>query len=198
MANQASADMLPSMSLDNPQEEYTTAETEAATSIQRIWRSYYRKINIRRSYMETPEARAVAHFISLSAECPAALSFIDRVTFRDTLISKGVAMSLRLVVARDTLSKLQQDAMTCVENIELSTGLFESIDNILHRNSKVEALLGKAEEKMSEECMRGLVRMGVLTVLEKAMEDIGTFVAEAELEMLQSREMIDRVSRNST
>lgn len=197
-ATQASAQISPSTTLDSPQEEYTETEIEAASKIQDFWRCCSRKIKIRRSYMELPRARAIAHFISLGAESPATLTFVNKLAFRDTLISQGVAMSSRLADARETLFKLQEEAMTCAENVEISSGSFESVDDALHRNGEVETLLKKAEETMSPEYMRGVVRMGVLTVLKKAMKDIGKLVAEAEREMLQTRKMIDQVSRSCT
>ena len=193
-----SADLSPSTPTDSPEEEYTPAETEATTKIQRQWRSYSRKIKNRRSYMELPEARAIAHFISLGAECPATLAFIDGVALRDTLISKGVTMSLRLAEARDTLSKVQKDAMRCVDNVKLSTEMFKTIDDVLHGNSQVETLLRSVEEKMSDECIVGVVKMGSLTALEKAMQDVEDIVAEAEQMMLETRNMVDAVSRNCT
>lgn len=183
-------------SLDDPQEEYTPAETEATTKILRWWRCYSRKIENRRSYMELPEARAIAHFISLGAECPATLTFIDGVAFRDIIISKGVEMSLRLAVAHDMISKLQKDAMTCVTNVKLSTGLFESIDTVLGRNREVESLLKEAEEKMRDEYLAGLIRQGIPSVLEKAMKEVADMVAGAELQMSGTRKMVDAVSRN--
>ena len=194
----ASPDLPSSTPTEDLQEEYTPAERETITKFQRLWRSYSRKIKNRRSYMQLPEARAIAHFISLGTECPPALRFIDGVAFRNTLVSKGVAMSLRLAVARDTLSKLQKDAMRCVDNAELGIEMFQTIDDVLHRNIQVETLLRSVEEKMSDECIEGVVKMGVLTVLAKAMKDVEDMVAEAEQVMLETRNMVDAVSRNCT
>ena len=56
---QASADIPPSTASNSLHEEYTTAETEAASKIQHVWRSCSRKIKIRHSYVELPEARAI-------------------------------------------------------------------------------------------------------------------------------------------
>lgn len=189
----APADMAPSTASNSPHEEYTKIETEAASKIQTFWRSCSRKIKIRRSYMELPEARAITHFISLGAACPATLTFIRATALRDVLISKGVAMSLRLAVARDTLSKLQGDAMACVEKVEISTGFFESIDDIVHRNSQMEALLKQADEKMSDACIMKLVKTGVLPALEKAMKNVQNIVLEAEQGMLETRKSLDAV-----
>ena len=194
----ASTDVPPSTPTEDLQVEYTPAERETITRFQRLWRSYSRKIKNRRSYMQLPEARAIAHFISLGTECPPTFSFIDGVAFRDTLISKGVAMSLRLAVAHDTLSKLEKDAMTCIENVEITQGVDESVDRILGRDRDIKALLEKAEEKITDECLVGLVKLGVPSVLEKAMKDVEDIVAEAEQEILETRDMVDAVSRNCT
>lgn len=193
-ANASAADPSPSTSTEAPQQEYTAAETEAITRIQRSWRSCYRKIKDRRSYMQRPEARAIAHFISLGAQCPATLSFIDKVAFRALLISKGVLTSLKLADARDTLSKLHKDAMTCAEEVEISTELFASVDDVLHRNRDVETLLKNVEEKTSEEYLTDLVREGVLSVLETQMKDVEKTLVQAEELMLQARKMLDTVS----
>lgn len=193
-ANVSAADPSPSTSTDAPQQEYTVAETEASTKIQRSWRSCYRKIKDRRSYMQRPDARAITHFISLGAQCPATLSFVDKVAFRALLISKGVSTSLKLAGAREALSKLHRDAMTCAEEVEISTELFASVDDVLHRNRDVEALLKNAEEKISEEYLGGLVKEGVLSVLETQMKDIEKTLVQAEEIMLQARKMLDTVS----
>ena len=193
-ATHGSANTPPSACTDNPQEEYTSAEMEAIIKTQRLWRSCSRKIKNRRSYMQLPEARAIAHFIFLSAGLPGTLTFIDGVAFRHVLISRGMAMSLRLAIAHDTLSKLRQDAMTCIEKMEINTGLFESVDDVLHHSSRVEILLRKADEKMSDECIAGVVKLGALSVLEKGMKDIEEIVAEAERDMLGTRDMVDKVS----
>lgn len=194
----ASAENTSLTPLEGNQEEYTVVETEAAAKIQRLWRKYSSEIKIRRLYLELPEAQAVAHFISLSATCPTTLTFTDGITFRHTLISKGVTMSLRVTVARETLSKLQQEAMNCIEKDEIIPELFESVDDALHRNNHVEALLKEVDERMSDQCIIGVVKTGVLTELETAMEAISRVLAEAEGEMLQTREAIDRVSRSCT
>ncbi len=193
-----SAENFPSPSTDALQEEYTPAEMEAIMKFQRLWRTCSRKIKDRRSYMQLPEARAIAHFISLGAELPATLTFIDSVAFRDALISKGVAMSLRLGVARDTLSNLQKDAMTCVDKVDINAGLFESIDDVLHRNGQTETLLKGADRKISDECIMGVVKMGVLAVMEKVMKDFEDIVTKAEQDLLETRKMLDSVSRNCT
>ena len=197
-ATPASSEISPSTSPDTQQDEFRPAETEAIIKIQRLWRSCSRKIKIRRSYMQLAEAHAIEHYISLSAEFPATLPFGARVAFRDALISKGVAMSLRLTVARDMLSKLQEDAMTCALKVEISVGLFESVDDVIHRNGHVEALLGKADPIMSDEFIAGVVKMGDLTVLKSAMKDVEDVVVEAERAILETRKIVDAMSSKCT
>ena len=189
---------LPSTSTDSPQEEYTTTEMEAAIKVQRLWRICLGRIKNRHLYMQLPEARAIARFISLSAECPATLTFVDGVTFRDTLLSKGVATSLRLAIARDTLSKLRKDATACVENVDISTKLFESVDEVLQQNSQVQLLLKEADDKMTDENLLGVVKIGMLDVMEEVLKDVEEIVTKAEQGMLETRKVVDAVSRSFT
>ena len=100
-----------------------------------------------------------------------------------------------LDTARDLLSKLQKDAMECVESVEISQGVDQSVDDILGRNRHVEELLEKAEETMRNEYLAGLMTQGVPSVLEKAMKEVADVVAGAELQMLETRKMVDAVSR---
>lgn len=81
--------------------------------------------------------------------------------------------------------------MACVENVEVSVEVLESVDVILGRNREIEPLLKKAEEQMSEERLAGLVKLGVLEVLEKAVRDADDVIAGAELELLETRKMVD-------
>ena len=193
----ALTDNPPSTSTDSSQQEYTTAELEAITKIQRLWRSCHRKVKDRRSYMQLPEARAVARFIALGAKCPATLSFVDRVALRGLLIAQGVAASLKLADVRGTLSKLQEDAMSCAEYVDISTQLFESVDEVLGRIRDVDALLGKAEEKMSEGYLEGLIKEGRASDLEKALNEVESVIANIEQSMLETRKMISTVSGGS-
>lgn len=197
-ATHASAESSPSKSMNIQQESYTPAEIEITIKFQRMWRSCAHKIKIRRSYMQLPEARAIAHFISLGAQLPATLSFIDGVVFQDTLISKGVAMSLRLAVARDTLSRLQKDAMTCVEKVDISAGLFESVDDALRGNAQVESLIRKADETMSDDSIAEVVKMGVLAVLEKVLKNVEDSYVEAQQAMSETRKILDTVFSSCT
>ena len=75
------------------------------------------------------------------------------------LVSRCMSLRLRLSAGQESLSRLQKDEIAYVENVEVSAGVFESVDDILSRNREVEQLLGKAEEKMSLEYLADLVRM---------------------------------------
>ena len=194
---QVFAEILPT-SADSLHEEYTKVETQAASKIQDFWRAYSHKMEHRRLYMQLPEARAIAHFISLGAECPATLSYIGRVAFREVLTSKGVAMSLRLVLARGVLSNSQKDAMACFEKAEISTGLLESVDDVLRRNLQADTLLRKAEERMSDKRISEIVKAGVLSILEEEMGMVEGVLVDAERILTETGEILDAVSRSLT
>ena len=181
-------------STDDVHERYTTADTDAIIKIQRLWRSCSVKIESRRSYVSLPEFRATTRLFNMGAQCAAAMKLRDRIAVQRLLLLQCVPLCLRLGAAREQLSKIQQDAMTCVENVEISTESFESVDNVLHRNGEAETLLRKAEEKMSDACIVEVVKMGVLPMLEKAMKDVQKLVVEAELGMLETRKILDAVS----
>lgn len=86
--------------------------------------------------------------------------------------------------------------MSCAEKLELSTGLFEAVDDVLHRNRVVETLLEQAKEMMSDERLVGPVKLGELSLLEKTMEEIEGVIVKAEQSMLETRKIVDTVSRN--
>lgn len=180
-------------STDGAHEQYSAAETEAMIKIQRLWRSCSLKIKKRHSYVSVPECRVTARFFNLVAQCPITVTSGNRTAIRKLLVSHGVALSLRLGTAKGLLSKLKKDSETCIENVEISQGVDESVDDIIRRNRDVEGLLDKAEEKMSDECVAGLVKLGVLQVLEKAIKDVEGILAEAEQVMLKTRKILDAV-----
>ena len=181
-------------SIENPQGEYTKAEQDAVAKIKQVWLSCSPKIKRRRSYISDPECRAIARYFNMSASCPATTELRDRIAMRRLLVSRGVSLRLRLDAGRESLSRLQRDAMACVENVEVSVGVFESVDGILGRNREVELLLKRAEENMSEESLMGLVKDGVLSALEKALKNVEDVIAEIERSLLETRKMIDAVS----
>lgn len=195
--NLTSQHVLPT-SVDSAHEQYSTVETEAMIKIQHLWRSCSLKIKRRRSYVSVPVCRATARLFYLGAQCPASVTSGDRKAITKLLVSQGVALSLRVDIARDLRSKLEKDADTCMLNVEISQGVDESVDDILCRNRDVKDLLEKAEEKMSDECLSGLIHLGLLSLLEKVMKDVDKIVAKAEDEMLEARKMIDGVSHNCT
>ena len=185
-------------SADPLHEEYTKVETQAASKIQEFWRAYSHKMKLRRLYMQLPEARAIAHFISLGAECPATLRFIDRVAFREVLISKGVAVSLRLVLARGVLTSSQKDAMACLDKAELRTGLLESVDAVLRRNLQADTLLREAEERISDKRIVEFVKDGVRSILEEKMGMVEDILVAAERILTETGEILDAALRNRT
>lgn len=197
-ADKSASEDARSTSLDSARGQYSTAETEAIVKIQRLWRSCSLKIVSRRSYVSVPVNRATARFFNLGAQCPATATKGDWNAIRKLLVSQGVALYLRLDTAKELLSKLEKDAMTCIQNVEITQGVDESVDRILCRNRDVKASLEKAEEKITDECLVGLVKLGVPSVLEKTMKDVEDIVAGSEQEMLETRIMVDAVSRNCT
>ena len=84
--------------------------------------------------------------------------------------------------------------MTCLVNIEISQGVDESVDAILCHNRDAEALLDKAEEKMSDQCLVELVNQGMLSLLEAAFKAVEEIAAEVEQTMLGTKKMLDAVS----
>ena len=84
--------------------------------------------------------------------------------------------------------------MRCIANVEIDQGVDQSIDDILCRSRDVEALLGKAEEKMAEQSLVGLVKERVPSRLEKALNDVEDLLGEMERDILETRRMIDKVS----
>ena len=184
--------------LHGAHDQYSPAETEATNKIQRIWRSVSVKIKNRRSYVSIPECRATARLFNLGAQNPDIVNAGDRKAIRRLLLSHGVALSLRLETAKELLSKLQEDTMTCIEKVDISQAVEKSVDDVLCRNGDVEALLLKAEGNMSDECVARVVETGVLSVLEKALKDVEGVLAEAEQGMLETRGMLDVMAPKCT
>ena len=185
-------------SIENSQGEYTKAEEDAVAKIKQVWLSCSPKIKRRRSYISDPECQAITRYFNMSAQCPATTGLRDRMAMRRLLVLRGVSLRLRLGAGRESLSRLQNDAMAYVENVEVSVGLFESIDGILTRNRDIEPLLRKAEETMSEEHLAGVVREGVPAALEQTFKDVEDICTEIEKTMRESRKMLGAVSSSSS
>lgn len=183
---------------DGVVDQYSAEETDAMIKLQRLWRRICVKLRNRRSYVSVPECRATAHFFNLGAHCPDTMDSGDRKAVRRLLPSLGVVLLLRLDAAKDLLDKLREDIMTCIENVEISQGVDKSVDAILCRNADVEVKLGEAREKMSDECLVGLVRQGVRSMLENNLKDVEGVVVEAEQSMLETGKMVDGVSHSCT
>ena len=178
--------------------QYSAEETEAMIKIQRLWRSVSTKIKARRSYVSVPLCQATTRFFNLGAQCPDSVHGGARKAIRRLLLSQGVRLALRLDGAKELLSRLQDDAMSCIVNVEIDQGVDKSVDEILCGNRDVEDLLGKAEGNMSEEYLEGLVKEGGVSDLEKALNEVEDVIVKIEQSMLQTRKMIDAVSGSSS
>ena len=183
----------PADGTDTADDQYSVEETEAMIKIQRLWRSVSTKIKTRRSYVSIPWCRATARFFNLGAQCPDSVHGGARKAIRKVLLSQGVGLALRLDGAKVLLSELQEDAMKFIVNVEIDQGVDEAVDDILCRNRDVETLVGKAEGNMCEEYLTGLVKEGVLSVVEKTFKDVEGVIMDIELSMLETRKMIDAV-----
>ena len=87
------------------------------------------------------------------------------------------------------------DIISLVHSITVALKAFdESVDAILCHNREAEALLNKAEEKMSDLCLVELVNQGVLSLLEEELKAVEGTMAKVEQSMLETRKMIDAVS----
>ena len=177
------------------QGEYTKAEKDAVIKIQRLWISCVSKIRRRRLYVSLPENRAITFYFNMAAPCSASTELREQKAIRKLLVLRAVSLYLRLGAAQESLTRLQKDGMACVENVEISIGVFESIDDILTRNREVESLLREAREEMSEDRLVGLVREGVPHVLAKTLSDAERIIVGAEERMSETRVIVDGVVR---
>ena len=183
---------------DGGQEQYSVAETDAVTRIQRLWRSCSSKIERRRSCVSTHEHRAIARLYNSSTHCPTTTTLGDRKAIRKLLVLQGVSLSLRLLASQELLSSIQVDSMTCIENVEVSVGVFESIDIALGQNREAEALLNEAEREISDERLNELVTCGLLRDLEDSMEKAEAALVKAEGYLKESREILNAMSKKCT
>lgn len=189
---------LPSHSAVTLEGECPKAEKAAVAKIEQLWLSCSPKISRRRSYISHPECRAITRLFNMAACWPDTMTFRDRKAIRKVLVTQGVSLSMRLAAARDVLARLQKHAMSCVDTGDSSMEVFESVDVILGRIRENEPLLKKAEEKMSEEYLAGLVKLGELSVLEKGMKDVEPVIVETEQNLLETKKMVDAVLRKCT
>ena len=183
-----------STSADNPQVKYTKAEKDAVAKIKQVWLACSPRIKRRRSYISRPDCRAIARYFNMSAQCAETGKAGDRKAVRKLLLSHGVALSVRFDGAKTSLKKLQEATIACLENVEISQGVDQSLDAILGRNRDVEALLNQAEEKISDQCLVELVNQGVPPLLEEALKAVEDILAQVEHTLLETRKMLDAVS----
>lgn len=187
-----------STAADALKEEYTPAETEAIIKIQRVWRSCSSKIGRRRSYISTPEYRATARLFNWSTHYPATTTLEDRRAIQKLLVLQGVSLSLRLLASQELLSSLQTNSMAFIESVEVSVGLYESIDMALCRNGEAAIFLDEAEGEMSDERLNELVKSGLLHNVEDSMEKTESVLVKAEGCLKESQEILDAMSKNRT
>ena len=178
-------------SIDDAHEQYNIAEIDGIIKIQRLWRSCFVKIKNRRSYVSVPVCRATTLFFNLGAQIPSAVISGDQKAMKKLLLSHGVALSLRLDTAKGLLVDLKKDAMTCIENVELSQDVDKAVDDMICQNNGVEVLLQKAEGKMENECLVEMLKLGVLHVLENTLKAAEDLVVEAEQGMSETRKILD-------
>ena len=183
-----------STSADNPQVKYTKAEKDAVAKIKQVWLACSPRIKRRRSYISRPDCRAIARYFNMSAQCAETGKAGDRKAVRKLLLSHGVALSLKLDTAKEQLSTLQEATMACLENVEVSQGVDESVDAILCRNRDVEALLDQAEEKMSDQCLVEPVNQGALSLLEGQFKTAEEILTQVEQTLLETRKTLDAIS----
>ena len=181
---------------DNTQGEYSQVERDAIVKIQRLWRCCSAKIKRRRLYVILPEHRAITRLFNLSTLCPATTMLRDGRAIKKLLVLQGVSLSLRLLTSQEHLSRLQTDSMAFIENVEVSVGVFESIDIALGRNREAEALLNEAEREISDEHLNELVKCGLLHNLEDSMEKAEAALVKAEGYLKESREILDAMPKN--
>ena len=189
--------VLDTSSADPRREQYSEAEMKAMVKIQRRWRSRIPQIRARRAYILTPFGAANTRYILLSSQCPPTTIHLDRMKIRMILISKGVTAILGLDTLRDILAKLQISSMDCIEHVEIGTGFDELVGNILCRNRKVESYLKRVTEIMSDESLLALVKTGILSDVQEAMEEAGRYLDKAEKAMTTTRNDLENISKGS-
>lgn len=114
-------------------------------------------------------------------------------SIRRILVLRGVSLSLKLDVAKGSLSQLQKDVMRCIQEVDLGKGVDESVDEILFRNRDVEAVLIRVTELLENKSVLEVVSMGDVAKLEGLMNEVERGVKEAEGCLEQCRKMIEKV-----
>lgn len=166
-------------------EEYTPAETEAISRIQRFWRSHIPKVKQHREYMRSPKGQAIQFYIDLSSQH----SFPIR--SKVVLVSRGVAARLRFPELRDLIAEQHKRTMSCLTNTETPTQLNETLDDAVQSITRLNHLLKEATDHMAEE------RLGLLSMGEGSLEDtmrlVERLIGDVEQEVEEVRIMIDEI-----
>lgn len=192
----SSTEILSTPSANNQQEQYSSGVTEAVVRLQRRWRACFTRIEQRRAFVLLPLGRAINRFFELGALCSSTISIRDRIAIRGLLVSDGVAIFMRQNAVNGKIQQLQQDAMACVENIEISHSVDESVDDVLGATTEAEDQLRKAVERMSDESLAGLIKRGELFGVQQAFGDVEGFVAGAEQRMTAARVAISTIMKS--
>ena len=128
-------------------ENYTQAETEAVGRIQKFWRSRIPKLKQHREYVQSPEAKAIGFFITLSSRRPTPIAF------KALLVTRGVTLHLRFPKLREMIAEQHTIIMKSLMNTEIPDQLGEILDDALQLNTRVNETLMQAMDHMSEDCL---------------------------------------------
>ena len=181
---------IPAVPLEAEAQDYTSAETQAITKAQRLWRSHRQIVNARRAHLMLPEGQIIAHMIELSASCHLTISVSDEIRIRKILVSEGVAIRQRLVALEEMFHQVKKDSTAFLENIEIRQGIDESVDVVLSLKLEADSLLVEVRRRSSDTSLREIVKSGNLLELQNAMEEADQLLDESEKLMQEARESI--------
>ena len=176
-------------------EESTAARTEQIKSLQRRWRSRLRIIKSRRDFLQLPKGRAIARFMALGIQCPDSISTLSRVRIRKALLMEGVPVSLRSLNADDELRRIKQNVSICIEHIDISKEIDESIENGMCHIREAETFLTAAVKKMGDSTLEGLVKRGEPPDVEGALAEVGDILTKAEEAMMLAKKVVGGMSK---
>ena len=177
------------------QEQYSSSQKQIIIRLQRLWRICSRRMNINKAYADSLEGQSLSKFIKLAAQCPATFSTQDGIHTRKALFSEGVERSLKLIATSEIWDRLKNDASHCIENIDISASVDESIDEALCLNHEVENLLTEVNSTMSDANLSALIKTGQPGDIEKEIRKAGDMLSKAEKVMLEARKVIDDIMR---
>lgn len=185
--NTSSAASTGSISSDlNADEKYTQVETEAVCRIQRFWRAWIPKLKQNRAYMQTPEAKAIGFFFTLSSRRPN-----TPIAYKALLFTRGVTLHLKLPKFREMIAEQHRTIMSSIVNTEIPDQLGEILDEALQLSSQVNEILKAATDRMTEE------RLSTLTSQESLLDTLDfveNAIGDVERGIQGAGKMIDEVS----